>query len=148
MPTKPLQAADELIDIAVGKASPVLVENERRRRRRLQYTEPVVVVMIGPTGHCAQPVALRARDLSYDGICVCSRTMMYPGSRGAVQLKRSTGEMAIIGVQVQHCRYAGAMQHYVGMKFVPLTEEIPSAAFLDRRGRMIALDESVNNNRK
>lgn len=139
-------SADRLIDAIAGKSTTAHAAGNRRKEPRLEYDAKVALIMISPTGHFGTPAMVQGMDLSLDGMCVISRSMMYEGSIGAVQLVRSNGEMAVVGAQVCHCTYVGAMQHRVGLKFVPLPENFPSSAFVDRHGRMTLLDESLKHN--
>ncbi len=138
-----LPFTDRLIDVADGTATAQTLASDRRSKKRHPYTAIVALVLIEPGSTSGRPMVLQARDLSLNGICVMSKTMMYPGSHGAMQLVRSSGQMAIVGVRVQHCRYVSDMQHEVGFKFIPLAEEIDARAFLDRRGRMVLLDPTI-----
>jgi hypothetical protein len=135
--------ADRLIDIASGKINPAALSSDRRNRRRIPFDATVAVVLMGPDDRIGRPMALQAKDISIGGMCVTSRKMLYPGSRGAMQLVRSNGQMAIVGVQVQHCRYAGEMQHHIGFKFIPLAANVDAKAFVGRNGQMIVLDTSL-----
>lgn len=143
MPAKAQNDIDRLIDLAEGKTTMTAFESERRSRKRVPYDATIALVLVEPDSRVGRPMALKGRDLSVGGISVISRSMMYPGSRGAMQLVRTNGQMAIVGVQVRHCRYVSDMQHHVGFKFIPLAEEMDARAFLDRRGRMIVLDAAV-----
>jgi hypothetical protein len=137
--------ADQFIDIAAGFAEPTAID-ERRARKRVDYDALVALVLIGPTGGRGQPQVVRAKDLSLTGIGVVSRHMMYPGSQGALQIVRSDGRAALVGVQVRHSRYIGNMEHYTGLKFVPLPTDISPMDFLDRHGRMALLDPALRQN--
>ena len=143
MGTKNQELADYFIDAAEGKRSGAVAGSDRRIKKRVPYNALVAIVLVGPTGQRGQPIVLRAKDLSLGGLCVLSRTMMYPGSRGAVQLVRSTGDVALVGVEVRHCRYSGDMQHQVGLQFVPMAAELASDSFLAQTGRMALLDPSL-----
>lgn len=146
VPTPEFNFADQLIDIASGAVNAASAD-ERRARRRLNYEALVALVLIGPTGSRGQPQVVKAKDLSITGIGVVSRHMMYPGSQGALQIVRSDGRAALVGVQVRHSRYIGNMEHYTGLKFIPLPSGISTRDFIDRHGRMVLLDPALKQNR-
>jgi hypothetical protein len=137
--------ADQFIDVASGLSAAAAID-DRRARRRLQYEALVALVLISPTGERGQPLVVRARDLSLTGMGVVSRHMMYPGSQGALQIVRSNGTSALVGVQVRHSRYIGNMEHYTGLKFIALPSDISTSDFLDRHGRMVLLDPALRQN--
>jgi hypothetical protein len=137
--------ADHFIDVASGLAATTSID-ERRARKRVQYEALVALVLISPTGGRGQPQVVRARDLSLTGIGVVSRHMLYPGSQGALQIVRSDGRSALVGVQVRHSRYIGNMEHYTGLKFIALPADISTSDFLDRHGRMVLLDPALRQN--
>ncbi|UCD73950.1 MAG: PilZ domain-containing protein [Phycisphaerales bacterium] len=128
--------ADRLIDIAAGvKASKSAVE-ERRSRDRVPYDATVALILLGPDGYRSDPMLLRAKDISVGGISVISRNMIHVGAAGAIQLVKSDGRAALVGVEVRHCRYTGRMTHETGMRFTPIPEGLAPCDFLDRQGRM------------
>ena len=137
--------ADQFIDVASGQYAAASID-ERRARRRLNYDALVALVLISPTGGRGQPQVVRARDLSLTGMGVVSRHMMYPGSQGALQIVRSDGTAALLGVQVRHSRYIGNMEHYTGLKFIALPADISTRDFLDRHGRMVLIDPALRQN--
>jgi hypothetical protein len=145
VPDSDFNFADRVIDIASGAANTTSAD-ERRARRRLDYEALVALVLIGPTGARGQPLVVKARDLSITGMGVVSRHMMYPGSQGALQIVRTDGRSALVGVQVRHSRYIGNMEHYTGLKFIPLPAGISTRDFIDRHGRMVLLDPALKQN--
>jgi hypothetical protein len=62
--------------------------------------------------------------------------MIHPGIEGAVQLVRSDGRTALIGVRSAYCRYIGGMMHETGLRFVPLPGRLRVDSFLDNRQRL------------
>jgi hypothetical protein len=137
-------AADRMIDAAANPGESNTVE--RRGRKRVPYYGTVALVLVAPTGARSAPMVLQARDISHSGIGVVSRQMIYPGSRGAMQLVRSDGSIALVGVIVTSCRYVGSMRHHTGLMFAPLPPGIGPHEFLDRSGRMRLLDANLKAN--
>ncbi len=127
---------DRMIDAAASGRTSEEFPDEKRARKRHTYLNEIALVLITPTGEHSPPMVLKARDISAGGICVISRPMIYPGSIGAVQLVRSDGKTALVGVTVQYCRYEGSMEHHTGLQFTPLSEKISASDFLDRNGSM------------
>lgn len=138
--------SDQIIDIAAGLKPMPAVMSDRRSRRRVPYTAHVALLLIAPTGERSRPMVVRARDISLDGISVAGRQMIYPGSQGAMQLVRSDGRMALVGVAVRNSRYVGEMRHHTGMSFVPLPPGISAREFVGRDGRMVLLDSRLQEN--
>jgi hypothetical protein len=137
--------SDQLIDLAAGLRAgepPV----ERRGGRRVPYQAYVALLLISPTGDRCRPVVLRARNISHHGISVVSRNMIYPGSTGAMQLVRSDGRVALVGVKVKASKYMGGMEHHSAMSFIPLPQGVATDEFLDKHGRMMLLDPLLREN--
>ena len=143
--TNTRQLADQIIDIAVGERTPERPE-DRRIARRVAYRDYVALLLISPTGDRGRPIVLRARNISLYGISVISRHMIYPGSVGAMQLLRSDGRLALVGVRVKISRYIGNMEHHTGMSFIPLPHGVTTDEFLDRHGRLILMDTLLRQN--
>lgn len=133
---------DRLIDIASGHERSCSLADDRRLKKRFPYEAFVSMVIADAKGQVGKPMIVRARDISMSGICVTARQMMFPGAEGAMQLVRSNGELALVGIKVQHCRYAGEMRHHTGIKFRPLPPSISARHFLDNRGRMLLLRDA------
>ena len=89
---------------------------------------------------------LRSKDISLHGIRVLSRNMIYPGSQGVMQLMRSDGRLALMGVIVRSSRYAGNMEHQTGLQFGPLPRGWTPEEFIDRRGHMHLLHPKLCEN--
>jgi hypothetical protein len=136
MDSRAQEQADRLIDFAEGILSGAHSADERRSRQRVPYSAMVALILLGPDGYRSEPILLRARDLSGDGICVTGRNMIHVGSAGAMQLVRSDGRAALLGVQVMHCRYVGKMIHHTGMRFTDLPIGLSRLDFVDKHGRM------------
>jgi len=130
------EQADRLIDIASGGTSGPSGSDERRSRERVPYDATVALILLGPDGYRSEPMLLQAKDISAGGICVISRNMIHVGALGAMQLVRSDGRAALVGVQVRHCRYVGQMLHHTGMQFTDMPDGLSPKDFLDREGRM------------
>lgn len=142
-PTQPL--TDHLIDLAEGQQAQVQLI-DRRAVRRVPYRAYVALLLVSPMGDRGKPVVCRARNISLHGISVTSRYMIYPGSVGAMQLLRSDGRVALVGVKVKASRYMGSMEHHTGMSFIPLPSGVAAEEFLDANGRMMLLDPMLREN--
>lgn len=136
---------DQIIDLAEGVNAGAVIK-DRRAKRRVPYSGYVALLLVSPIGDRGRPMVLRARDISSGGISVVSRYMIYPGSRGALQLVRSDGYVALVGVQVTASRYLGNMQHHTGMEFVPLPPGITPQEFLDKQGRLVLMNPLLREN--
>jgi hypothetical protein len=126
---------DRLIDHAARLKRTEVIEDEKRGEGRFPFESPVVLVLMSFEGDVTQPILVQAVDISHGGLRVRSRHMIHPGALGAVQMMRSNGEVAIIGVQIRHCRYVGGMQHHTGMKFIPVPARFEQSHFMDGQGR-------------
>ena len=136
MDSRTSEQADRLIDLAAGFKPGGRASDERRDRQRVPYDATVALILLGPGGFRSEPILLRAKDISAGGICVVSRNMIHVGAAGAMQLVRSDGRAALVGVQIRHCRYVGQMLHQTGMQFTDMPEGLSPLDFLDRQGRM------------
>ena len=137
---------DALIDVAEEFGIKPRSGSERRTRRRYRYDDYVALLLVAPTGDRGRPQVLRAKDISFNGISVRSKNMIYPGSAGALQLLRSDGTVALVGVTVIGSRYLGNMQHLTGMLFTGLPPGVTVDEFLDRHGRLILMDPMLRQN--
>jgi hypothetical protein len=143
--TNTSQLADQIIDIAVGERAPEPTA-DRRIAKRVPYRDYVALLLISPTGDRGRPIVLRARNISVYGISVISRHMIYPGSVGAMQLLRTDGRLALVGIRVKISRYIGNMEHHTGMSFMPLPHGVTTEEFLDRHGRIVLMDPLLRDN--
>jgi hypothetical protein len=130
----PPSITDRLIDTAAGLRPQDKVGDERRGKKRHAYDARIVLILITPAGERSRPMLLQARDISMGGMCVVSRQMIHPGLNGALQLVRSDGRTAVVGVSVRYCRYAGRMEHYTGLQFGPLPAGLAAGDFPDGNG--------------
>ena len=146
MSTTQHQLSDQFIDIAAGVRKLDHALTDRRNIRRVPYRDYVALLLISPTGDRGRPIVLRARNISVYGISVVSRHMIYPGSVGAMQLLRSDGQLALVGVRVKVSRYIGNMEHHTGMAFMPLPHGVTAEEFLDRNGRLVLMDPQLRDN--
>jgi hypothetical protein len=138
---------DQLIDLAAGvNTAETALLKDRRSRRRFAYDDYVALLLISPIGDRGRPIVLQAKDISYTGISVISRNMIYPGSTGAMQLVRSDGQVALVGVAVKASIYVGDMQHHTGMAFIPLPPGVSANEFLDRHGRLVLMNPMLRQN--
>jgi hypothetical protein len=138
--------ADAIIDSArqlYSGAAPAM-HVERRDRKRVPFTARIPMVLVTRDGQKLGPLFVRGRDLSVCGMSVTSRNMIHAGQRGVIQLRRSGGQVALIGIEVMHCRYIGAMQHQTGLRFThDLPMELSPLEFLRRNGSMVLLDRNL-----
>jgi len=139
---------DQLIDSAMraDPASTLSEVGDRRRVKRVPYPAWVALLLVSPEGDRGRPVALRSKDISLHGIRVISRNMIYPGSQGVMQLMRSDGRLALVGVVVRSSRYSGNMEHQTGLQFGPLPRGWVPEEFVDRRGHMHLLHPKLREN--
>ena len=123
--------ADHLIDVACGAAPAAKnAQQDRRDRERQPYEASVNLLLLTHAGAVAPLQLLKAKDISAGGLCLRSRNMIHPGQRGAVQLVRSDGSLAVVGVQVLRCLYVGNMTHDIGMRFVDLPAGVTAESFI------------------
>jgi hypothetical protein len=134
---------DQVIDV-VAQAKGVPHGGDRRAGERYPYTASVGIVLIAATGERYPPMVVQARNLSAFGISVVSRLMIHPGSGGAVQLVKSDGTAALVGVAVRYCHYLGHRQHATGLEFTRLPPGLKAEEFLDARGRMPLFDPDLD----
>lgn len=125
---------DQLIDQAAHMQAAGEAREEKRAQERHPYDAPAAIVLLSHEGQFSRPIPVRTADISHGGMRVVSRNMIHPGAHGAVQLLRSNGQVAVVGVRVMHCRYAGEMQHHTGLKFEPLSAKFTADRFLDAHG--------------
>lgn len=135
---------DQLIDVLSGRSRSV--PRERRAHYRHPYSAVIAVVLVGADGTRSQPMALRAKNISLGGVGVIGRQMMHPGQKGAIQLVRSDGSTAVVGVQVKHCRYVGGMDHESGLQFMPMPQGIEPDDLLDGSNRLKLMHPSLKQN--
>ncbi len=141
------QTTDRMIDLAVGESAGKPRRRERRSNKRLSYDALVALVLLSPGGGKSESVVLRAKDISRGGLRVMGRRELTLGARGAVQLVRSTGQMAVVGATVQHCQYnADAHGFEIGLQFAALPPALSPKDFLDGKSRMKILDTLLRGN--
>lgn len=109
---------------------------ERRRHARHPFAGRVGLVLEDRGG----PLLLHAVDLSVSGVQVQSSTPLTVGARGAMQMVRSDGRFALLGVEVRHCRYDGERRHGAGLAFGALPPSLPRERFVDAHGRLALID--------
>lgn len=137
---------DRIIDVAAQEAAPTTETVERRARERHPYDAMVGLILLDDDDRPSGPRVLRAKDLSEGGLCLTSRTALPVGCRGAVQLVRSDGRMALTGVEVRHCRYVEDQAHEIGFMFIPLPQGVTRDQFTDANGRMTPVDPLLHDN--
>lgn len=126
---------DRAIEIAQGAAEPGVNDREARAFKRLPHEAWVMFVEVTPTGERLEPLTLRAIEISAGGMSLQSATRVEPGCRGAVMISKSTGEPAVLGVLVVHCRPSDRMNHECGVAFGALPQGVTLADFQDVDGR-------------
>ena len=139
-------AADHIIDAAEALQSPAPEVIEQRRQKRVPYDSLVALVLSLPNGQRSRPMVLRARDVSGDGIQVVSSHEIPVGAEGVMQLVRSDGQFALVGIRALHCRYEGHMEHRSGILFIPMPQGFTREDFVDAHGRMVLLDPLLRQN--
>lgn len=138
---------DAIIESARGLFSGGQDAPEERQRKRVKFDVQLPLILITRDGQRWGPMLVRGWDLSACGMSVVTRQMIHEGLRGVVQLRRSNGQMAMIGVEVMHCRYIGAMQHLTGLRFTrEAPDQLSPEAFIGRDGSMMRLDENLRGN--
>jgi hypothetical protein len=136
-----------MIDLAVGESTGKPRRAERRSNKRLSYDALVALVLLSSGGEKSEAVVLRAKDISFGGLRVMGRRELALGARGAVQLMRSNGQMAVVGATVQHCQYNPDAHGYeIGLQFVALPRALSPRDFLDGKSRMKLLDPLLRSN--
>ncbi len=137
---------DRLIDLAAATTTTEAPAQERRTTKRLEYDALVAIILLTPEGEKAKPTLLRAKDISRGGIRVVGRHQVESGQSGAVQLVRSNGQVALIGIRVQHCeRLDGSTGYELGLQFAPLPAGLSPDDFLDDQ-RLKLLDPLLRGN--
>jgi hypothetical protein len=121
------QVIDGIVRMAQDQQPPL--ERENRNNDRLPYSGHVALILLDQSGTPIPPMLLQAADISRSGIGVTSRHMFHVGSVGAMQMLRSDGKSAIVGVKVRHCRYTGNMQHHSGFEFMAVPHQIKDSHF-------------------
>jgi hypothetical protein len=125
---------DQLIDEASELTSSVV---ERRSQQRHPFDGRIVMLLLSETGTPLPPIVVHGKNISSGGMCVVSRQMIHPESLGAIQLARTDGRVALIGIQVRYSVYVGNMRHNTGIEFVPLPPTIEANDFLDPDGKSL-----------
>ncbi len=137
---------DRLIDLAEKTKTVATSTEERRTTKRLDYDALVAMILLTPEGEKSAPILLRAKDISRGGIRVVGRHHAESGRMGAVQLVRSNGQVALIGILVQHCQHLdGSTGYEMGLQFAPLPAGLSPDDFLDDQ-RMKLLDPLLRGN--
>ena len=137
---------DRLIDLAEKTKTVATPTEERRTTKRLDYDALVALILLTPEGEKTAPILLRAKDISRGGIRVVGRQQVESGQSGAVQLVRSNGQVALIGIRVQHCeRLDGSTGYELGLQFAPLPAGLSPDDFLDDQ-RLKLLDPLLRGN--
>jgi len=83
------------------------------------------------------PMVYQGVDISCGGLCIQSRGMLHTDTLGAVQLRKSSGDLVVIGVRVCHCRYVEKGMHHIGLAFIDTPNSVSSKVFNDPSGRSV-----------
>jgi hypothetical protein len=135
---------DQIIDAAASIAPGACPIDDRRQNRRLPYNAPVAMQFLARDGAKQPPITGRGRDLSASGIKIDCDSSVPAKSTGVIQLVRSNGQIALIGVKVMYCRPDDASRsHTLGLQFAPLPESIAIADYCDQQGKLKLLDPSL-----
>lgn len=113
-------------------------KTDKRRHKRFEFHADVPVLWFTRDASL-KVIEMRTADISIGGVRLVGKTMMHRGVRGAMQLRKPDGELALLGLEVCYSTYAGRMRYAIGCQFVLLAEEIMSAWFLDRNKACIVL---------
>ena len=140
MTSQEFNPIDRLIDIATGRVEPEGDDMEQRGTRRHGTDAWVALVQITPSGGRSIPVAVRCKNISAGGMCIVSRYMLHVGYQGAILMRRSDGELVLIGVRVVHCSYVGKHEHESGIEFTPDTGGIEMSDFEDETGELPCME--------
>ncbi|TVQ61237.1 MAG: hypothetical protein EA379_06700 [Phycisphaerales bacterium] len=125
----------------VGIGDACAIDN-RRSHPRYRFRSPVPVVWF-TRDSLLRVVSLQTSLIAVNGVRLIGRAPLMVGVRGAMQLRKSDGSQALIGVEVQHCTYVGRMHSVYGCRFITLPEALVRAWFTDRSGRLMTLRAGV-----
>ena len=131
---------DRLIDIASGAAQTDPALEEGRGDRRFPYNGLVAFVQMTATGGYSIPTVLHCVNMGQRGLGVISRYMLHVGHKGAVLLRRSNGELIVLGATVVHCTYKGDMKHECGLALTSEPVGFSLEDFRDRQGNLPKLE--------
>ena len=138
---------DQIIDAAEAlRPGDASLPIETRRQKRYEYNALVAIVLRGPDGARSRPVVVRGSDLSMGGLSVLSSIPLSVGVRGVMQIVRSTGQFALVGFQVRHCRALGNADYCAGLEFASLPDGFTREEFLDSDGSLMLLDPLLRHN--
>lgn len=122
----------------VGSGATAPVDNGRKHKR-FAFHQDVPIVWLTELNRNTSVSLLHAIDISIGGVRLSGPAMLYPGSRGVLQLTKKTGEVALVGIEVVHTHYAGEMLYMSGCRFVPAPPDMLAARFVDSDGQMVLL---------
>ncbi len=133
------QSVGGCIDVAasIGAGKGAIPDN-RRNHNRHPYNKLAPVVWLGPHTRSDRVAQIRVSDISVGGVRVVDRQMLYPGSVGVLQLTRTNGDLALVGLRVVHTSYIGHMRYTSGCVFMPIPDE--HLPFFVVEGRIIKLE--------
>ncbi len=126
---------DRIIDIARGLAPVGPDVREKREATRVPFNTQIFLVQLTPPGDKTKPLTLQGENISSGGLCVRSAEALDVGSRGAVLLPRSNGELVILGAKVVYSNQQGKTTEY-GLEFEPQPESIAIVDFRNPRGNL------------
>ncbi len=115
-------------------------EGERRSRERTPFTGKVALVLIAD-GKIQPPALYKAVNISPGGLCLQSRGMVHTDQAGAVQMRKSDGQVVTVGVIIRHCRYVADGIHHIGIQFAGMPPKLYPSHFETSPGHSV-LDQS------
>ncbi len=127
---------DSAAKIGSGACAP---KENRRSHARHAYHVDLPVVWLGLMNQSDVVNSVRASDISVGGVRIVGRYMLYPGSKGVVQLTRLDGSIALVGVEVVHTDYIGDMRYASGCRFIAVPQDLMSTRFMQGDGGVVLL---------
>ncbi len=118
------QAAIEHAERVGAGLTPALACDERRAVLRYKYDRVVPTRWLLPDGGLSALFLMRSFDLSTTGIRLLSRQVIQNGTRGVALLRKAEGPGALVGLEVTHFGYSGAMLNACGCRFVPIADAL------------------------
>lgn len=136
----PADVADRVAEahrpgVVAQEESPV---DERRRHERFRFKSQVPVVWF-TREHVLKVVNVRTSDISVGSVRLIGRAVLRPGLRGAMEMHKSDGARALVGLEVRHCSYVGKMHYAYGCVFAALSPQLIKSWFTDANGRVLTL---------
>jgi len=135
-----------MIDIASGDLAAQVLESDRRCRRRHPFEALVAIRFFESDGLSDETKIFQARDISVGGLSVESAEQVESGTSGVMQIVRSNGHVALVGVAVRHTRAVNNDLYQIGLAFGPLPGGLRVEDFLDDSGGLPLFDPRLRDN--